>query len=43
VQVQHGKNQFVLNNMDKILDSLTRGLDLEHPSKGYGMEAAACR
>ena len=25
------KNQFVLANMDKILDCLTRGLDLEHP------------
>ena len=25
------KNHFVLNQMDKILDSLTRGLDLEHP------------
>lgn len=33
------KNQFVLANMDKILDSLTRGLDLEVLSKGYGIEA----
>jgi len=33
------KNEFVLANMDKILDSLTRGLDLEILSKGYGMEA----
>src|SRR5438552_4461875 len=33
------KNNFVLNNMDKILDSLTRGLDLNILSKGYGMEA----
>src|SRR5213076_1341027 len=30
---------FVLHNMDKILDSLTRGLDLEILSRGYGMEA----
>ena len=33
------KNQFVLHNMDKILDSLTRGLDLDILSRGYGMEA----
>ena len=33
------KNQFVLANMDKILDSLTRGLDLEILSRGYGVEA----
>jgi acyl-CoA reductase-like NAD-dependent aldehyde dehydrogenase len=33
------KNEFVLGNMDKILDSLTRGLDLDFLSKGYGMEA----
>src|SRR5262245_33393276 len=33
------KNNFVLNNMDKILDSLTRGLDLNILSKGYGVEA----
>src|SRR2546423_9812856 len=33
------KNQFVLNNMDKILDSLTRGLDLNVLSRGYGVEA----
>src|SRR5229473_202549 len=32
------KNHFVLSNMDKILDSLTRGLDLEVLSRGYGME-----
>src|SRR5919206_352632 len=32
------KNQFVLSNMDKILDSLTRGLDLEILSRGYGVE-----
>lgn len=32
------KNQFVLENMDKILDSLTRGLDLNVLSRGYGME-----
>src|ERR1051325_9678968 len=33
------KNQFVLNNMDKILDSLTRGLDLNVLTRGYGVEA----
>src|SRR6185295_17839284 len=33
------KNKFVLANMDKILDSLTRGLDLDILSRGYGMEA----
>jgi acyl-CoA reductase-like NAD-dependent aldehyde dehydrogenase len=33
------KNEFVLANMDKILDSLTRGLDLDILSKGYGVEA----
>ena len=32
------KNQFVLQNMDKILDSLTRGLDLNILSSGHGME-----
>ncbi len=37
------KNHFVLANMDKILDSLTRGLDLNILSRGYGVEAAACR
>lgn len=34
------KNQFVLNNMDKILDSLTRGLDLNILTKGYGVDPA---
>ncbi len=33
------KNHFVLSNMDKILDSLTRGLDLNILSRGYGVEA----
>lgn len=33
------KNHFVLNEMDNILDSLTRGLDLNILSKGYGVEA----
>src|SRR5437870_6771041 len=33
------KNQFVLANMDKILDSLTRGLDLDILARGYGVEA----
>ncbi|MFO0940773.1 MAG: aldehyde dehydrogenase family protein [Pirellulales bacterium] len=32
------KNAFVLANMDKILDALTRGLDLEILSRGYGEE-----
>lgn len=32
------KNSFVLANIDKILDSLTRGLDLEIFSRGYGEE-----
>jgi acyl-CoA reductase-like NAD-dependent aldehyde dehydrogenase len=33
------KNQFVLNNMDQILDALTRGLDLSILEKGYGIES----
>jgi acyl-CoA reductase-like NAD-dependent aldehyde dehydrogenase len=33
------KNHFVLNQMDRILDSLTRGLDLNILSRGYGVEA----
>src|SRR6266513_119160 len=33
------KNNFVLNQMDKILDSLTRGLDLNILSRGHGVEA----
>lgn len=33
------KNHFVLNQMDKILDSLTRGLDPTILSKGYGVES----
>jgi acyl-CoA reductase-like NAD-dependent aldehyde dehydrogenase len=33
------KNQFVLGNMDRILDSLTRGLDLNILTRGHGMEA----
>ncbi len=33
------KNHFVLNNMEKILDSLTRGLDLNILSRGYGVES----
>src|SRR5256885_10507575 len=32
------KNEFVLGNMDKILDSLTRGLDLNILTRGHGME-----
>lgn len=33
-----GKNSFVLNNMEKILDCLTRGLDLEIFTRGFGLE-----
>jgi acyl-CoA reductase-like NAD-dependent aldehyde dehydrogenase len=33
------KNHFVLNQMDKILDALTRGLDLSILTRGYGVEA----
>src|SRR5438445_3936532 len=32
------KNHFVLSNMDRILDSLTRGLDLDILTRGYGVE-----
>jgi acyl-CoA reductase-like NAD-dependent aldehyde dehydrogenase len=32
------KNHFVLNQMDKILEALTRGLDLNVLSRGYGIE-----
>src|SRR5438552_3705975 len=32
------KNHFVLSNMDKILDALTRGLDLEILTRGHGVE-----
>src|SRR4051812_652271 len=33
------KNHFVLHQMDKILDCLTRGLDLNILARGYGMES----
>src|SRR5438874_3873754 len=33
------KNNFVLGNMEKVYDSLTRGLDLDILSRGYGVEA----
>src|SRR5919109_1533852 len=33
------KNHFVLSNMDRILDALTRGLDLEILARGYGLES----
>ena len=33
------KNDFVLSNMDKILDALTRGLDPAILSRGYGRES----
>jgi acyl-CoA reductase-like NAD-dependent aldehyde dehydrogenase len=32
------KNHFVLNQMDKMLDALTRGLELDILSRGYGVE-----
>jgi acyl-CoA reductase-like NAD-dependent aldehyde dehydrogenase len=32
------KNHFVLNQMENILDALTRGLDLDILSRGYGVE-----
>ena len=32
------KNHFVLSHMDQMLDALTRGLDLEILSRGYGVE-----
>jgi acyl-CoA reductase-like NAD-dependent aldehyde dehydrogenase len=32
------KNHFVLTQMDKLLDALTRGLDLSVFSRGYGVE-----
>ena len=32
------KNHFVLSNMKRILDSLTRGLDLNILTRGYGIE-----
>src|SRR6266849_6690596 len=33
------KNHFVLNEMERILDSLTRGLDLNILTRGFGVEA----
>ena len=33
------KNSFVLSNMDKILDALTRGLELSILTQGYGTES----
>ena len=33
------KNHFVLNNMDQILDALTRGLDLDILTRGFGVES----
>jgi acyl-CoA reductase-like NAD-dependent aldehyde dehydrogenase len=33
------KNHFVLNEMERILDSLTRGLDLNVLSRGHGIES----
>ncbi len=32
------KNHFVLNNMDQILDALTRGLDIDILQRGFGVE-----
>lgn len=33
------KNKFVLHNLEKVFDSLTRGLDLNILSRGYGVES----
>src|SRR6266849_6324761 len=33
------KNHFVLNQMERILDALTRGLDLNILTRGFGVEA----
>jgi acyl-CoA reductase-like NAD-dependent aldehyde dehydrogenase len=33
------KNHFVLSNMDRMLDALTRGLDLSILTQGYGLES----
>ena len=33
-----GKNRFVLERMDQVLDALTRGLDLDILSSGHGIE-----
>lgn len=33
------KNHFVLTNMDKMLDALTRGLDMNILARGYGIES----
>ena len=33
------KNHFVLSNMDRMLDALTRGLPLDILSRGYGVES----
>jgi acyl-CoA reductase-like NAD-dependent aldehyde dehydrogenase len=33
------KNHFVLNEMERILDALTRGLDLNILTRGYGIES----
>ncbi len=33
------KNHFVLHNMEKVFDSLTRGLDLDILSRGFGVES----
>ena len=38
VQANVTKNAFVLKNIDKILDALTRGLDLNTLARGYGDE-----
>ena len=38
VELGMSKNSFVLNNMDRILDALTRGLPLDILSAGWGKE-----
>lgn len=37
-QANMGKNSFVLKNMERILDCLTRGLPLEILTRGWGLE-----
>ncbi|GIT38208.1 MAG: hypothetical protein Ct9H300mP7_1290 [Verrucomicrobiota bacterium] len=44
VQVQQGKkNHFVLNNMDQILDALTRGLDIDILQRALAWRSAEFR
>lgn len=38
-RVNMAKNHFVLSQMDQVLDCLTRGLDLDILTRGYGIES----